>query len=72
MALGYDRPEITTPPDPAPACCTQKTLTVPVTINASPSTPKPAARGRHQEIRTFRTFTKNLEELAREHAASEI
>jgi hypothetical protein len=34
MTLGYDRPEILAPPQPAPACCTQKTLTVPVTVNA--------------------------------------
>jgi hypothetical protein len=34
MALPYDRPTITTPPDPPPVCCTQKTVTVPPTINA--------------------------------------
>jgi hypothetical protein len=34
MNLPYDRPEITRPPQEAPACCTQKTITVPPTINA--------------------------------------
>jgi hypothetical protein len=34
MTLDYDRPEILDPPHPAPACCQQKTLTVPITVNA--------------------------------------
>jgi len=34
MTLGYDRPEILGPPQPAPVCCTQKTLTVPADVNA--------------------------------------
>jgi hypothetical protein len=29
MALAYYRPEVTSVPEHAPACCTQKTLTVP-------------------------------------------
>jgi hypothetical protein len=34
LALSYDRPEITAPPDPAPRCCTQATLSVPPEVNA--------------------------------------
>jgi hypothetical protein len=34
MALSLVRPEITSPPAPAPSCCTQKTLTVPPEVNA--------------------------------------
>lgn len=34
MTLGYNRPTITAPPDPPPQCCTQKTVTVPPTVNA--------------------------------------
>ena len=34
MALGYDRPEITNPPEHPPTCCTQKTLTVTPAVNA--------------------------------------
>ena len=34
MALGLDRPEIVAPPDPAPPCCTQQTITVPPEVNA--------------------------------------
>ena len=33
MTLDYQRPTITDPPDPAPLCCTQKTVTVPATVN---------------------------------------
>ena len=34
MALPYDRPEVVSPPDPAPRCCTQQTLSVPPEVNA--------------------------------------
>jgi hypothetical protein len=39
MTLPHDRPTILNPPQPPPACCTQKTITVPPHVNAS--TPKP-------------------------------
>jgi hypothetical protein len=34
MSLGYDRPEISSPPDPAPPCCEQITITVAPEVNA--------------------------------------
>jgi hypothetical protein len=34
LTLPYDRPEIGRPPDPRPVCCTQKTVTIPPTVNA--------------------------------------
>jgi hypothetical protein len=34
MALSYARPQITSPPLPAPTCCSQKTLSVPPEVNA--------------------------------------
>jgi hypothetical protein len=34
MSLGYDRPEISSPPDPAPPCCEKVTITVAPEINA--------------------------------------
>jgi len=34
LTLSYDRPTITTPPEHPPACCTQKTVTVPPSANA--------------------------------------
>jgi hypothetical protein len=34
MTLPYNRPTITNPPEPPPACCNQKTLTVAPSINA--------------------------------------
>jgi len=34
MTLDRDRPEILTPPENSPACCTQQTITVPHQINA--------------------------------------
>jgi hypothetical protein len=34
MILGHDRPEILTPPEHPPVCCTQQTLTVPPAVNA--------------------------------------
>jgi hypothetical protein len=34
LSRPLDRPEITSPPELAPTCCTQQTLTVPVTVAA--------------------------------------
>jgi hypothetical protein len=34
MALGYHRPEVASPPEHPPACCKQKTVTVPPVVNA--------------------------------------
>jgi hypothetical protein len=34
MALPLTRPEILTPPDPKPLCCTQQTITVPAAVTA--------------------------------------
>jgi hypothetical protein len=34
MTLSYDHPEIIQPPHHPPACCTQKTITVPPSVNA--------------------------------------
>ncbi len=33
MTLPYDRPSVIAPPDPAPTCCSQKTITVAPSIN---------------------------------------
>ncbi len=34
MALGYDHPEVLSPPEHRPRCCTQRTITVPPSVNA--------------------------------------
>jgi hypothetical protein len=34
MTLGRDRPEILTPPEHPPACCTQQTITIPPSASA--------------------------------------
>jgi len=34
MALSHERPTVLSPPEHAPRCCDQKTLTVPVSVNA--------------------------------------
>jgi hypothetical protein len=33
MMLGYDRPQVQNPPQHPPVCCTQKTITVPPSVN---------------------------------------
>ncbi|MDA8184368.1 MAG: hypothetical protein M0035_08105 [Actinomycetota bacterium] len=33
MALGFERPEVLSPPEHPPTCCTQKTISVPVSID---------------------------------------
>ncbi len=65
MTLPYDRPTIHQPPEHPPVCCTQKTITVPPTINAK-TTQKhdyPSAAHRHSyqrrtaAERSFATIT---------------
>lgn len=65
LALPYDRPTILKPPEHPPRCCTQKTITVPPTINTK-TTQKhdyPSATHRHSyqrrtaAERTFATTT---------------
>jgi hypothetical protein len=34
MALPHERPTVLGPPEHVPTCCRQKTLTVPVPVNA--------------------------------------
>ncbi len=34
LSLAHDRPEVLTPPESSPRCCTQQTLTVPPEVNA--------------------------------------
>ncbi len=34
MALSFDKPEVLAPPEEAPACCRQQTITVPPSVNA--------------------------------------
>ena len=34
LTLGFDRPEVLSPPDDRPKCCLQRTVTVPVEVNA--------------------------------------
>jgi hypothetical protein len=48
MTLDYDRPQVLSPPEHPPACCRQKTLTVPPQVNAKTAQkhdyPSPAHR----------------------------
>ena len=65
MTLRHDRPTITDPPEHQPVCCTQKTITVPPSINAKTAQehdyPSPAHRTSYNRRtaaeRTFATLT---------------
>jgi hypothetical protein len=65
MTLTHDRPTIHQPPKHPPACCTQKTITVPPNVNAKTTQkhdyPSPAHRRSYQRRtaaeRTFATTT---------------
>ncbi len=53
MALSYDHPEVTAVPERAPACCRQKTVTVPPTVAAKTAQkhPYPSAAWRRSYAR---------------------
>lgn len=65
MTLGYDRPTIHQPPAHPPVCCTQKTITVPPSVNAKTTQkhdyPSPQHRRSYNRRtaaeRTFATLT---------------
>ena len=65
MTLPYDRPTIHHPPEHPPVCCTQKTVTVPPSVNAKTAQkhdyPSPAHRRSYNRRtaaeRTFATLT---------------
>jgi hypothetical protein len=65
MTIPHDRPQVLTPPEHPPTCCTQKTITVPTSINAKTAQkhdyPSPAHRASYNRRtaaeRTFATLT---------------
>lgn len=55
LTLPFDRPEVATPPDDLPPCCTQSTITVPPEVNAKTAQKHPYPSAAHRRSYARRT-----------------
>ena len=72
MASGYDRPEITHPPDPAPCCCVQRTMTVPPEVNAKTSQKHDYPSASHRRSFARRTAVERSYATLKDPASTDV
>jgi hypothetical protein len=72
MTLTRDRPEILTPPEPPPACCTQPTLTVPPQVAVKTRQKHDYPSRRHRRSYTRRTGAERTFATAKDPASNNI
>ena len=72
MALGFERPEITGPPAPAPSCCTQQTLTVPPEVNAKTAQKHDYPSRAHRQSYARRTAVERAYATMKDPASTDV
>jgi len=72
MTLDRDRPEILTPPEHPPACCTQQTITVPAEVNAKTRQKHDYPSAAHRRSYTRRTSAERGFATAKDPASNTI
>jgi len=72
MTLPRDRPEILTPPEHPPACCTQQTLTVPPEVCAKTAQKHDYPSAAHRRSYTRRTSAERTFATTKDPASNEI
>lgn len=72
MALGYERPEIFFPPEPAPTCCTQATLTVPPEVNAKTAQKHDYPSAAHRRSFARRTAVERAYATVKDPASTDV
>jgi hypothetical protein len=72
MRLDRDRPEILTPPEHPPACCTQQTLTVPPGVNAKTAQKHDYPSAAHRRSYARRTGAERGFATAKDPAGNDI
>ena len=72
MTLDRDRPEILTPPEHPPACCTQQTLTVPPEVNAKTAQKHDYPSAAHRRSYARRTGAERVFATAKDPASNDI
>jgi hypothetical protein len=72
MTLSRDRPEILTPPEHPPACCTQQTITVPPEVNAKTAQKHDYPSKAHRQSCARRTGAERTFSTAKDPASNNI
>ena len=72
MALGQQRPEILTPPDHPPACCTQQTITVPPEVHAKTTQKHDYPSKAHRRSYARRSAAERTFSTAKDPASNDI
>ena len=72
MALDRQRPEILTPPDHPPACCTQQTITVPPEVAAKTTQKHDYPSKAHRQSYARRTAAERTFSTAKDPASNDI
>jgi hypothetical protein len=72
LTLGRDRPEILTPPEDPPACCTQQTLTVPPDVLAKTAQKHDYPSAAHRRSYNRRTGAERVFATLKDPATNDI
>lgn len=72
MALPLTRPEILTPPEPTPTCCTQRTITVPAQVTAKTAQKHDYPSQAHRYSYARRTAAERSFSTAKDPASNDI
>jgi hypothetical protein len=72
IALPHQRPTILTPPEPLPACCAQKTITVPPAINAKTAQKHDYPSPQHRASYTTRTAAERTFSTIADRATNDL
>ena len=72
MSLGYQRPQILTPPEHPPACCTQQTLTIPPETHAKTAQKHDYPSAAHRRSYARRSAAERTFSTAKDPASNDI
>jgi hypothetical protein len=72
MSLGYQRPQILTPPQHPPACCTQQTITVPPGVHAKTAQKHDYPSQAHRRSYARRSAAERTFSTAKDPASNDI
>lgn len=72
MALGYDRPEILSPPEHPPTCCDQVTITVPPSVNAKTAQKHPYPSKAHRRSYARRSAAERSNATIKDPARNDV
>lgn len=72
MALGYSRPEVSSPPEHPPTCCVQVSITVPPSVNAKTRQKHPYPSAAHRSSYTRRSGAERANSTIKDPASNNV